>query len=162
MARVTVEDCIVQVPNRFDLVMRAAQRARHVSAGADLTVDRDNDKNPVVALREIADETIDVDGLENSIIRGMQKHVEMDEPEEDEMDLIAIQQALNGETGEATPEAEIAEDALSIQVGTAVTEDEAAEFVAAVTADEAVEAAAAVFEDSLDAAIESASDTEET
>ena len=162
MARVTVEDCIVKVPNRFDLVMRAAQRARHVSAGADLTVDRDNDKNPVVALREIADETIDIGGLENSIIRGMQKHVEMDEPEEDEMDLIAIQQALNGETGEATPEAEIAEDALSIQVGTAVTEDEAAEFVAAVTADEAVEAAAAVFEDSLDAAIESASDTEET
>ena len=161
MARVTVEDCIVQVPNRFDLVMRAAQRARHVSAGADLTVDRDNDKNPVVALREIADETIDVDGLENSIIRGMQKHVEMDEPEEDEMDLIAIQQALNGETGEAAPEAEIAEDALSIHAGIAVTEDEAAEFVAAVGEDAGGETAPVVPDDSPDVAIESAPDTEE-
>ncbi len=148
MARVTVEDCIVKVPNRFDLVMRASQRARHVSAGADLTVDRDNDKNPVVALREIADGTIDIEDLENSLIRGMQKYVEMDEPEEDEMDMVAIHQSLDGETGEATPEAEIEEDALSIQAGTAVVEDEGVETVAApVVEDEAV--------------TEDASDTEE-
>jgi DNA-directed RNA polymerase subunit omega len=85
MARVTVEDCIVQVPNRFDLVMLAAQRARNITAGAGLTIERDNDKNPVVALREIADETVELDGLEDSLIKSLQKYVEMDEPEEDEM-----------------------------------------------------------------------------
>ena len=83
MARVTVEDCVLKVPNRFDLVMLAAQRARDVSAGAQLTLDRDNDKNPVVALREIADETIDLDGLRNNLIQGLQRNVEQDEPEEE-------------------------------------------------------------------------------
>lgn len=96
MARVTVEDCIVRVPNRFDLVMLAAQRARSVSAGAVLTVERDNDKNPVIALREIADETIELDGLEDSLVKSLQKYVELEEPEEDEMDLVAIQQDLDG------------------------------------------------------------------
>lgn len=85
MARVTVEDCILKIPNRFELVLLAAQRARAVSAGAALTVDRDNDKNPVVALREIADETVDIEGLRQRMIGGMQKHVEVDEPEEDNM-----------------------------------------------------------------------------
>jgi DNA-directed RNA polymerase subunit omega len=85
MARVTVEDCILKIPNRFELVLLAAQRARAVSSGAALTVDRDNDKNPVVALREIADETIDIEGLRQRMIGGMQKHVEVDEPEEDNM-----------------------------------------------------------------------------
>ena len=85
MARVTVEDCVLKVPNRFELVMLAAQRARAISAGAGLTVDRDNDKNPVVALREIADETVEIDGLRQRMIGGMQKHVEVDEPEEDNM-----------------------------------------------------------------------------
>lgn len=85
MARVTVEDCVLKVPNRFELVMLAAQRARAVSAGAPLTVDRDNDKNPVVALREIADETVDIETLRQRMIGGMQKHVEVDEPEEDNM-----------------------------------------------------------------------------
>ncbi len=83
MARVTVEDCVLKVPNRFDLVMLAAQRARDVAAGAQLTLDRDNDKNPVVALREIADETIDLDGLKNNLIQGLQRNVEQDEPEEE-------------------------------------------------------------------------------
>jgi DNA-directed RNA polymerase subunit omega len=83
MARVTVEDCVVRVPNRFDLVMVAAQRAREVSAGAVLTIDRDNDKNPVVALREIADGTVNTDELSNSVVTGLQKHVENDEPEEE-------------------------------------------------------------------------------
>lgn len=107
MARVTVEDCIVKIPNRFDLVMLAAQRARAVSAGAPLTVDRDDDKNPVVALREIASETIDYKDLEESLIKGLQKHVEVDEPEEEEMDLLAIQQELTAiEGAEARPAGE--------------------------------------------------------
>jgi DNA-directed RNA polymerase subunit omega len=83
MARVTVEDCVLKVPNRFDLVMLAAQRARDVAAGGQLTLERDNDKNPVVALREIADETIDLDGLRNNLIQGLQHNVEQDEPEEE-------------------------------------------------------------------------------
>ncbi|HYM30154.1 MAG TPA: DNA-directed RNA polymerase subunit omega [Candidatus Cybelea sp.] len=85
MARVTVEDCILQVPNRFELVMLAAQRARAVSAGATITVDRDNDKNPVVALREIADKTVELDQLRTAVVSGLQRHVEVDEPVEDNM-----------------------------------------------------------------------------
>ena len=83
MARVTVEDCVMKVPNRFDLVMVAAQRAREISAGAQLTLERDNDKNPVVALREIADATVNTDVLAESVVVGLQKHVENDEPEEE-------------------------------------------------------------------------------
>jgi DNA-directed RNA polymerase subunit omega len=83
MARVTVEDCVLKVPNRFDLVMVASQRAREISAGAQLTLERDNDKNPVVALREIADGTVNTDVLADSVITGLQKHVENDEPEEE-------------------------------------------------------------------------------
>jgi DNA-directed RNA polymerase subunit omega len=92
MARVTVEDCVLKVPNRFELVLIAAQRAREVTAGAQITLERDNDKNPVVALREIADETISLDHLQNSLIKGMQKHVEIDEPEEDTEIEIGAQQ----------------------------------------------------------------------
>lgn len=105
MARVTVEDCVIKIPNRFDLVMVAAQRARDIAAGAPLTVDRDNDKNPVVALREIADETIEIDNLTDSLVKGLQKHVESDEPEEDEMDLLAIQQELGISVAEAPSKA---------------------------------------------------------
>ncbi len=95
MARVTVEDCVTKVPNRFQLVMLAAQRARKISAGEALVVERDNDKNPVVALREIAEESVDLQELEEGLIQGLQKYVEMDEPEEEEdLDLIALQQAL--------------------------------------------------------------------
>jgi DNA-directed RNA polymerase subunit omega len=83
MARVTVEDCILKIPNRFDLVMLAAQRARDISSGAALTIERDNDKNPVVALREIADTTIDLDSLQNSVVQGLRKHVETEEPVEE-------------------------------------------------------------------------------
>ena len=85
MARVTVEDCIEKIPNRFELVMKAAQRARSISSGAPLTVDRDNDKNPVVALREIADETVDLEALEQALIQGLQKHIEYDVPKEDDV-----------------------------------------------------------------------------
>jgi len=88
MARVTVEDCIDKVPNRFELVLLAGHRARMVSQGAPITVDRDNDKNPVVALREIADETIVTDDLREEFIHSMQKHVEVDEPEPTEVPLI--------------------------------------------------------------------------
>ena len=88
MARVTVEDCIDKLPNRFELVLLAAHRARVVSQGAPITVDRDNDKNPVVALREIADETIVTEDLREEYIHSMQKHVEVDEPEPTEVPLI--------------------------------------------------------------------------
>lgn len=89
MARVTVEDCVTKIPNRFELVMNAARRARDVSAGAPLTVDRDNDKNPVVALREIADETISLDELGDALIKAYQKVHEPEEPEEDIIELMA-------------------------------------------------------------------------
>jgi len=81
MARVTVEDCIDKVDNRFELVLLAAHRARLISSGAPLTIDRDRDKNPVVALREIADETIQPDDLREQLIHSLQKYVEVDEPE---------------------------------------------------------------------------------
>jgi DNA-directed RNA polymerase subunit omega len=108
MARVTVEDCVLRVPNRFDLVMLAARRARDIHSGAPLSVDRDNDKNPVVALREIADDAIDLAHLDNALIQGLQKHVEVDEPEEDatfgaiEGEFAGIaEQAASAETREA-------------------------------------------------------------
>ena len=98
MARVTVEDCVDKVPNRFELVLLAAQRSRAISSGEVLTIDRDNDKNPVVALREIADETVDQATLKEDLIAGMQKHIEVDEPEEDNM------ASLMGETSGDVPE----------------------------------------------------------
>jgi DNA-directed RNA polymerase subunit omega len=81
MARVTVEDCIDKVENRFDLVLIAAHRARLISSGAQITIDRDNDKNAVVALREIADTTLSPEDLTEDFIHSLQKHVEVDEPE---------------------------------------------------------------------------------
>ncbi|MFS4581263.1 DNA-directed RNA polymerase subunit omega [Phaeobacter sp. C3_T13_0] len=88
MARVTVEDCVDKVPNRFELVMLAAHRAREISAGAALTVERDNDKNPVVSLREIADETQSADSLRERLIESNQTQIEVDEPEDDSMALL--------------------------------------------------------------------------
>ncbi len=88
MARVTVEDCVDKVPNRFDLVLLAAHRARELSSGSPLTVDRDRDKNPVVALREIADETQQVDALQERMIESHQTQIEVDEPEDDQMSLL--------------------------------------------------------------------------
>ena len=88
MARVTVEDCVDKVPNRFELVMLAAHRAREISSGSTLTVDRDNDKNPVVALREIAEETQSADELRERLIESNQNQIEVDEPEEDAMALL--------------------------------------------------------------------------
>ena len=88
MARVTVEDCIDKVDNRFDLVLLAAHRARMISSGSQLTVDRDNDKNPVVSLREIADSSISPEDLREELVHSLQKFVEVDEPEPDTVPLI--------------------------------------------------------------------------
>ena len=85
MARVTVEDCVDKIPNRFDLVLMAAQRAREISGGAELTIDRDRDKNPVCALREIAEETVRPKELQESVVTGLQKILPEDEDEADEI-----------------------------------------------------------------------------
>src|SRR6201997_1547554 len=89
MARVTVEDCIDKVENRFELVLLAAHRARMVSSGSQITIDRDNDKNPVVALREIAETTISPGDLKEDLIHALQKYVEVDEPEAEAVPLVA-------------------------------------------------------------------------
>ncbi|MCP4393676.1 MAG: DNA-directed RNA polymerase subunit omega [Alphaproteobacteria bacterium] len=99
MARVTVEDCVLEVPNRFDLVLVAAQRAREVNAGSELTVERDNDKTPVIALREIADQTISVPELEESVVKGLQKHVDVVEPEDEELEILEAEKELTDEIG---------------------------------------------------------------
>lgn len=96
MARVTVEDCVLKIPNRFQLVMMAAQRSRELSVGGELTVERDNDKNPVVALREIADETIPLDELETAVIEGLQRNIDVDEiAEEEDDEMLQVTEALN-------------------------------------------------------------------
>ncbi|WP_029056826.1 DNA-directed RNA polymerase subunit omega [Stappia stellulata] len=88
MARVTVEDCIDKVENRFELVLLASHRARMISSGSPLTIDRDNDKNPVVALREVADETVSPEDLKEDLIHSLQKYVEVDEPEADAVPMV--------------------------------------------------------------------------
>lgn len=113
MARVTVEDCVLKVPNRFELVLMAAQRARDISSGGQLTVERDNDKNPVVALREIAEDTVELDHLRNSLVTGLQKHVEVDEPEEDEMEAFMPERDIAFENMAAN-EDEVVEDGLTV------------------------------------------------
>ncbi|EJW20529.1 hypothetical protein IMCC14465_16540 [alpha proteobacterium IMCC14465] len=107
MARVTVEDCVDKIPNRFELVLFSAHRARGMSAGAEILVERDNDKNPVVALREIADEKLEPDDLREQLVSSMQRQVDVDEPETD-MQVITPQlaPALNTD-----PDAETGEDA---------------------------------------------------
>src|SRR3954451_12477130 len=83
MARVTVEDCVTRIPNRFELVMMAARRARDIVGGAELSLDRDNDKNTVVALREIAERTLPLEVLREALVKGHQRQVDADEPDED-------------------------------------------------------------------------------
>jgi DNA-directed RNA polymerase subunit omega len=97
MARVTVEDCIDKVDNRFELVLLASHRARQISQGAGITIDRDNDKNPVVALREIADETLSPEDLKEDLIHSLQKHVEVDEPEHDPSSMIGAAAGADAE-----------------------------------------------------------------
>ena len=96
MARVTVEDCIVQIPNRFELVLLAAQRARNIGRGEELTLDRDNDKNPVVALREIAETTIDLAAVEADLVKSLQRAPEPEPAEEEVLDLIATDENIFG------------------------------------------------------------------
>src|ERR1700754_4739990 len=106
MARVTVEDCIDKVENRFELVLLASHRARVISQGASITIDRDNDKNPVVALRKFSDKTLSPDDLKEDLIPSLQKHVEVDEPEPDPASLIAAgaAAAVDGEEQDDQPE----------------------------------------------------------
>ena len=134
MARVTVEDCVVKVPNRFELVLLAAQRAREITSGAPLTLDRDDDKNPVVALREIADESIELDHLQDSLVRGMQKHIEMDEPEETpelETTLFGVADPTGSVIGEDEIDEEAVEDELEEDMLAVADEDELGEAPAA-------------------------------
>ena len=130
MARITVEDCVTKVPNRFDLVVIAAQRSRQISAGESLTIDRDNDKNPVIALREIADSTIDQEELSESVVRGLQRHVEIDEPEDDEMELLMARQGLTGDSSAVDVDQvkqEVAEEMKTLQATVESDEIEPAE-----------------------------------
>ena len=96
MARVTVEDCIVQIPNRFELVLLAAQRARNIGRGEEMTIDRDNDKNPVVALREIAEDQVELPALEADLIKSLQRAPEPEPAEEEVLDLIATDENIFG------------------------------------------------------------------
>jgi DNA-directed RNA polymerase subunit omega len=130
MARVTVEDCILKVPNRFELVLLAAQRAREITSGVPLTLERDDDKNPVVALREIAEDTVGLEHLRGSVIRGMQKHVEIDEPEEThelELDaaLFGVVAPAERSALEEDEEAGAEADDLDLEEEEAVIEEEA-------------------------------------
>jgi DNA-directed RNA polymerase subunit omega len=113
MARVTVEDCIDKVDNRFELVLLAAHRARLISSGAPLTVDRDRDKNPVVALREIADETITPGDLKEQLIHSMQKYVEVDEPEAEAVPLLGNTAAAPAAVASSGDDADVQFDRMS-------------------------------------------------
>jgi DNA-directed RNA polymerase subunit omega len=106
MARVTVEDCVLKVPNRFELVMMAARRARELGSGATLTVDRDNDKFPVVALREIADETVDLNALRDSLIRGHQRVQPSEDLDEEIVELMEGEQGWTAAASAAVTQSE--------------------------------------------------------
>ena len=125
MARVTVEDCIDKVENRFDLVLLASHRARMVSSGAPITIDRDNDKNPVVALREIAEETVSPDDLKEDLIHSLQKYVEVDEPEPDNVPLIgAPRRGVDADDTEVTSDRMTEEELLKGLEGLAPPEEQ--------------------------------------
>ena len=113
MARVTVEDCIDKVDNRFELVLLAGHRARQISQGAQITVPRDNDKNPVVALREIADETLSPGDLKEDLIHSLQKHVEVDEPESDGAEITDQTVTAAADTADQDDDANITFDRMS-------------------------------------------------
>ncbi len=119
MARVTVEDCIDKIPNRYELLMVAAQRAKDIASGSPLTVDRDNDKNSVVALREIAAESVSIEELQHSLVMGLQKNVEVEEPEEEELEIMAAERELadlDEQFSGVLPQAEL-EDSMQIHGG---------------------------------------------
>ena|SRR5687767_2509665 len=125
MARVTVEDCIDKVENRFDLVLLSAHRGRMISSGSQITVDRDNDKNPVVALREIADKTISPEDLREDLIHSLQKYVEVDEPEPEAVPLIGAAAAgVDADDTEVTGERMTEEELLKGLEGLAPPEEQ--------------------------------------
>ncbi len=126
MARVTVEDCVVKIPNRFNLVLLASQRAREISSGSELTLERDNDKNPVVALREIAESSIDLDNVRQALISSLQKHVETEEPEDDAMELLAADSNVAGVPYEAITEGAEADEGGELAEGDEAVEGEEA------------------------------------
>ncbi|MEM1400042.1 MAG: DNA-directed RNA polymerase subunit omega [Pseudomonadota bacterium] len=107
MARVTVEDCVTKIPNRFELVMVSAQRARELSSGAQPTLDRDNDKNPVVALREIAEDSISVDEIEEALIREHQTMTMFDDSDDDEIDLMSGEDDVIGDLQTIIPDNDV-------------------------------------------------------
>lgn len=109
MARVTVEDCVLKVPNRFELVMLAAQRARNISRGEAPTVDRDNDKNPVVALREIADETIELEAVRGDLVKSLQRLPEPEPASEEVMDLLPTESNIFAGM-DISPDEQVAEE----------------------------------------------------
>ncbi len=130
MARITVEDCVLKVPNRFELVLLAAQRAREIAAGAPLSVERDNDKNPVVSLREIADNTIKVEDMSAHLIQNLQKHVEKDEPEEDNPELLSVGEELIGlEPRRSLIDEEIADEVLTVGGQVVIGDDDEGDVV---------------------------------
>ncbi|MEM9468653.1 MAG: DNA-directed RNA polymerase subunit omega [Pseudomonadota bacterium] len=122
MARVTVEDCIEEIPNRFELVMVAAQRARKIGSGAALTIDRDNDKNPVVSLREIAEQTVDKEELKEDIIRSKQRIIALDDDGEDVIDMMDGEEEWSQMTEEAP--APTAEPSLTDMAGSPAEDEQ--------------------------------------
>ena len=104
MARVTVEDCVLKIPNRFELVMVSSQRAREISSGSEITVDRDNDKNTVVALREIADETMNLENLKEALVKNYQKVIEIEDEDEEIIDVMEGEEDWTGIAEQAAEE----------------------------------------------------------
>lgn len=134
MARVTVEDCVLKVPNRFELILSASQRAREIGSGAALLVDRDNDKNPVVALREIADTNISLEALHESLIKNHQKVIEIEEDEEEIIDVMegenewaaVANEAAESEMADAGLQEDFGDDAADVAEEASPAADDAA------------------------------------
>ena len=124
MARVTVEDCIDKVENRFELVLLASHRARMISSGSSITVDRDNDKNPVVALREIAETSVSPEDLKEDLIHSLQKYVEVDEPEPESVPLIGANSSVDADDTEVVLERMTEEELLKGLEGLAPPEEQ--------------------------------------
>lgn len=117
MARLTVEDCITKVQNRFELVMLSSQRARQLAAGAAPSVERENDKNPVIALREIAEGTVVLADLKSALIRGMQRHVEIDEPDDEATLTLPVADEVEDVEAEAEAEEIVDDSEVGVEPG---------------------------------------------
>lgn len=142
MARVTVEDCILKIPNRFELVLVSSQRAREIGAGGAMLVDRDNDKNPVVALREIADTDLSLDGLRDALVKNHQKVIEIEENEEDVIDVMEGENEW-AQVATSTAETEIADAGMQEDFGDDAEDEVEVEGEAETEAEDAAEDVAA-------------------